>query len=204
MVIIPSCSTLTFLYICRITFKNTSVLSVFDISLARSGLQISHSKLIPPDTWFTCLGIEVNTITRSISIPSEKLLEIKNMCTQWTSKSTCTKRQLQSLLGSLLYITKCIRPARISLNRMLQVFETAIIPLQSNFHKKIHCDLNWFPVFLQQYNGVTFFDYKPVDFQVHLDASLSGLGGVVFGPLSLCTSPRHTIPRFAYHTVENA
>ena len=29
------------------------------------GLQISHSKLIPPDTRVTCLGIEVNTIINS-------------------------------------------------------------------------------------------------------------------------------------------
>ena len=39
-------------------------------------------------------------------------------------------------------------------------------------------DLNWFRVFLKQYNGLTFFNNKPVDFQVYLDASLSGLGGV--------------------------
>ena len=42
-------------------------------------------------------------------------------------------------------------------------------------------DLNWFRVFLKQYNGVTFFNNKPVDFQVFLDASLLGLVDV-FGP----------------------
>ena len=76
------------------------------------GLQISQSKLIPPNTQVTCLGILVDTVTRTISIPPENLEEIQNMCTQWTFKSTCTKRQLQSVLGSLLYITKCVQPAR--------------------------------------------------------------------------------------------
>ena len=72
------------------------------------GLQVSHSKLFPPDTEVTCLGTVVNTITKTILIPIEKLQEIQHMCTQWTLKSTCTKMQLHSLLGYLLYITKCI------------------------------------------------------------------------------------------------
>ena len=50
---------------------------------------------------------------------------------------------------------------------------TSYIKLSQQFH----CDLNWFQDFLKQYNGVTFFNNKPVDFQVYLDASLSGLGG---------------------------
>ena len=40
------------------------------------GFQISHSKLIPPDTQVTCLGIVVDTITRTISIPTEKLQQL--------------------------------------------------------------------------------------------------------------------------------
>ena len=39
----------------------------------------------------------------------------------WETAHTCTKRQLQSLLGSLLYITKCVRYSRFFLNRMLGV-----------------------------------------------------------------------------------
>ena len=45
------------------------------------GFQISHSKLVPPDMQVTCLGMVVNTTTRTISIPPEKLQEIQDMCT---------------------------------------------------------------------------------------------------------------------------
>ena len=68
-----------------------------------------------------CLGILINTIHKTISIPPEKLQEIKNICSEWQYKKSCTKTQLQSLLGSLLYVTKCVRPARFFLNRMLQI-----------------------------------------------------------------------------------
>ena len=65
---------------------------------------------------------------------------------------------------------------------MLQVLRESHDASYITLSPQFHLDLNWFNVFVKQYNGVTFFDNKPVDFQVYLDASLSGLGGV-FGPL---------------------
>ena len=41
------------------------------------GMQVSHSKLIPPDIEVTCFGILVNTITRTISIPPENCKRYK-------------------------------------------------------------------------------------------------------------------------------
>ena len=97
----------------------------FLLSLLKDlGLEVSDSKLVPPSTCVTCLGIQVDTINKTLSIPQEKLQEIKQMCKTWTQKKTVTKQQYQSLLGSLLYITKCIKPARIFLNRMLQVLRS--------------------------------------------------------------------------------
>ena len=44
--------------------------------LQELGLDISQKKLQPPDTKVTCLGIEFNTVNRTMSIPSQKLSEI--------------------------------------------------------------------------------------------------------------------------------
>ena len=38
-------------------------------------------------------------------------------------------------------------------------------------------DINCFLTFLAQYNGVTFYDNSKATYVVHLDASLTGLGG---------------------------
>ena len=89
--------------------------------LQELGLDISQKKLVPPSTSVTCLGILIDTIHRTISIPPTKLQEITNMCKNWVTKTFCSKTHLQSLLGSLLYITKCVKPARIFLNRILQL-----------------------------------------------------------------------------------
>ena len=47
------------------------------------------------------------------------------------------------------------------------------IRITSDFTK----DLNWFRVFLTPYDGVTFYDIRPLNDQIYLDACLTGLGG---------------------------
>ena len=79
------------------------------------GLEISKSKLVEPSTQVVCLGILVDTVNRTISVPPEKLQDIRHICKSWVHRKTCTKNQYQSLLGSLLYITKYIKPARFFL-----------------------------------------------------------------------------------------
>ena len=58
------------------------------------------------------------------------------------------------------------------LNSMLQRLrdntQISHIALTHSFHQ----DLNWFLTFLNQFNVITYFDNKKVDFDVHLDASL--------------------------------
>ena len=112
-----------------------------------------------------------------MSIPPDKLDSIMDMCCQWKTKKFCSKRQLQSLLGSILYVAKCVKPARMFLNRMLMLlrenFEKDTIFLNTAFFK----DLNWFYTFLRQFNGVVY-DIKPVQAELHLDASLTGMGGI--------------------------
>ena len=96
------------------------------------GLEVSRSQLVAPATQVVCLGILVDTVAQMISIPTDKLQQIKNICSSWSSKTYCSKRDLQSLLGSLLYITKCIKPARYLLNRML-----ALLAQNVNHGKKL-------------------------------------------------------------------
>ena len=108
--------------------------------LADLGLDISYKKLVPPDKAVICLGILINTIDKTISIPAKKLLEITNICNNWTTRTYCCKRDL------------------LLQKRMLQLlrdnFHSSKILLSQEFFR----DLAWFRVFLSQYNGVTYYD----------------------------------------------
>ena len=141
------------------------------------GLQISLKKLVAPSTSVVCLGILIDTVTRTISIPQGKLQEIVQLCNQWSTKTYSSKKDLQSLLGSLLYITKCIKPARYFLNRMLHLLRQNHNNNKILLNTEFFHDLTWFNTFLQSYNGVTFYHYQFSRTPVHLDACLTGLGG---------------------------
>ena len=146
--------------------------------LDRLGLTVSQKKLVPPSTSAVCLGVEIDTVKGSISIPEKKLRQICDTVCEWKNKKYCTKRQLQSLLGHLLYIHKCVRPARYFLNRMLQLLREHHGQVRIHLTPEFHRDLRWFDRFLPLYNGTSMYDHKKPDHQVHLDACLQGLGGV--------------------------
>ena len=127
--------------------------------MTQLGITVSEKKLVAPTTKAVCLGIlidmwENHRIEGTMAIPPEKLQDVKNMVKEWKGKRCCTKRQLQSLLGTLLYIHKCVKPARCFLNRMLETLRNANnqanIVLSDDFHR----DLGWFDHFLPHYNGI--------------------------------------------------
>ena len=138
---------------------------------------MSKAKLVPPATKVICLGIEIDTVARTIAIPREKLDHIIRLCNNWNHKLTCRRRDFQSLLGSLLYIGKCCPPSRIFLNRMLTVFrehfDKNTIPLTVDFYK----DLKWFRFLLKEFNGTSFYQFPCTNDIIELDACLTGLGG---------------------------
>ena len=145
--------------------------------LQKLGLEVSAKKLVPPSTKAVCLGIEIDSENCTVAIPPDKLRQICDMVNEWRQLHFCSKRQLQSLLGNLLYVQKCVKPARIFLNRMLELlrqnYDKNSITLTHGFRR----DLRWFQKFLTTYNGISYFDHKKVDEVLELDACLTGLGG---------------------------
>ena len=86
------------------------------------GLPMKIDKCSPPTRSLTCLGITIDLDNNSLSIDKDKLEEIYAECIKVRSKHTISSRQLQSLLGKLIYLHKCIVPARIFINRILTLF----------------------------------------------------------------------------------
>ena len=85
--------------------------------MAQLGLTVSKKKLVPPATCVTCLDVMIDTVQSTIAIPPEKLATILSEVRQWLHRDVASKRQLQSIFGLLLNVYKCVRPARVFLNR---------------------------------------------------------------------------------------
>ena len=84
------------------------------------------------------------------------------------------KRGIQSLLGKLIYIHKCVKPARSFINRILHLFRNntgRAISLSEAFYQ----DIDWFIRFLPSFNGVT---YIQRDMMTHADSLYLDASGV--------------------------
>ena len=120
------------------------------------GFKISKNKLVEPTTRATCLGVELDTEKFTVAVPQDKLNDIRQECKQWLSKRSCNKRQLQSLLGKLLYVTKCVRASRPFLIRMLDTLRAAHKQDTIIIDREFRRDLNCFTNFLPKFNGSPF------------------------------------------------
>ena len=110
----------------------------------------------------------------------EKIRQIRDMCELYVDKEVISKRKLQAVLGKLLYISKVIKPARGFLNRILNTLRSmghrTWIAVDDDFRK----DMLWFRNFVSSFNGSTTFANwaGPHDVEIHVDASLMGLGAI--------------------------
>ena len=144
------------------------------------GLPINQKKVSSPGRALTCLGIFVDLDRNTLSIDEAKLQSILSECQKFATKKHTTKKGFQSLLGKLIYVQKCVKPARIFINRMLNLLRTNSHRNRIHLDQEFFRDLNWFLKFLPGFNGVTCIGKEtiPEDHTLHVDASLTGLGGV--------------------------
>ena len=83
------------------------------------GIPMNPKKVVPPTRVLTCMGIVIDVDAGQLSIPQEKCLEILDLCHHCRSHHFITKKQLQGLLGKLLYLHRWVIPARMFVNRLL-------------------------------------------------------------------------------------
>ena len=164
------------------------------------GLDVSVKKLVSPSTSAICLGVEIDTVAKTIAISQEKLECIHLILAEWRHKRFCSKQQLQSLLGKLLYIHKCVRPDCMFVNRMLELLMQNYDKNSITLTTSLRRDLRWFDKFLAKYNGTSFFDHKPIFGTIELDACLTRSGGVL-GKFSIPCTNSKALPEFGHHTV---
>ena len=126
--------------------------------LPELGLVESVDKARAPSTVMTYLGVNFNTITMTMSVPPEKMAEIKEDIERYYKKSTTTKKSLQSLLGKLFWVSRVVRHSRTFMGRLLSQLRD-MSGKSDNIKMKLSedCrkDLLWWRCFLAEYNGIT-------------------------------------------------
>ena len=140
------------------------------------GLPEAEDKAQPPARRVKWLGIQVDAANMTLSIPKEKVDTILAQVALFYNKATINRKQLQSLLGQLLFVAKCVRPARTFVSRLLSALRAApgnTIRIDDNFK----ADLAWFLQFCSEWNGVGIITPAEPNRVILVDACLSGVGG---------------------------
>ena len=75
------------------------------------GLPLNADKVAPPDTRMDIMGIFVDVENKILTIPENKMKEVIECVESFVHKRIISKRELQSLIGKLVYISKVIKPA---------------------------------------------------------------------------------------------
>ena len=128
------------------------------------------------------LGVLIDTIAMTISVPSSRMAEIHDTLDMWVEKSSCSKSELQSLIGVLCFVIKCVWQSRVFINRLLDVLRSFSADQRSTtLTQEFHKDVRWWIHFMDKFNGVSFIpapDWYAPDLIFATDSTLTGCGGL--------------------------
>ena len=138
---------------------------------------------VGPSTQITYLGIESDTVAQSIRLPEEIYTLLMALLTEWKGKQKCTKREVLSLISTLSFAAKVIKPGRIFLRRLIDL-STSITKLHHHISldSEARADISWWIDFMPFWNGIALFQEDPVsstELDLYTDALKVGCGGLL-------------------------
>ena len=136
------------------------------------GLPEAAHKTQPPNTRVKWLGIIINTADMTISIPENKIKQTLAEIERIRSKRSITIKTLQSILGRIHHISKCVTPARLFVGRLLTTLREAK-GWYIRINKAMRLDFDWFTEYLPTWNGVALITSNK---EIVADACTTGVG----------------------------
>lgn len=100
----------------------TTAFNFLQSLLVELGVEESKSKACLPTTRATCLGVEFDTLDITKSVHPERLVELQDLLSSWSHKKKL-QWELQSLLGKLFFVSKCVKNSRIFLMLIIDLLK---------------------------------------------------------------------------------
>ena len=145
------------------------------------GLQESPNKCCAPSFTMIFLGIEVNTLLLTLTIPREKMEEILEVLKKWKTKSYAMLKEVRQLAGLLNFACRCVRSGRAYLSRILNFLRTfdgcgdRCKRIPSGAKK----DIWWWVEFTPRFNGTSCMlenQWTEPDLLIESDSCMTGGG----------------------------
>ena len=142
------------------------------------GFAVNYKKLVDPTQCLIFLGVQLCSVTMSLSLPQDKLCLLKTELAQFSCRKRVSKRQLMHLNGLLNWAAGVVYGGRVYLRRLIQLCNS--LNHKSDrviLSEDAKLDIQWWSIFLDRFNGkAACLDSVPV-INVYTDASGQGGGG---------------------------
>lgn len=132
-------------------------------------------KLEGPTHCLTFLGIVIDTWAMELRLLQEKLRDLMGLV--GTGRRSCTRTELESLIGKLGHACKVVRPGKTFMRHM---FELMAGTRQAHHHIRIgtalRSDLRWWATFTEDWNGASLLQEFGLRHVSHMSAGQTLLG----------------------------
>ena len=122
------------------------------------GVLIAPEKTEGPTTRITVLGIEFDTLEMVLRLPDDKLERVGRTLSTWRGRRSGTRRDLESLAGTLQNACSVVRPGRFFMRRIYDLLAGthAFKPFYMvRLNVECQADIEWWATFVTQWNGVS-------------------------------------------------
>ena len=118
------------------------------------GVPLAPEKQAGPSTTIEFLGIIIDTVQQELRLPEDKLAKLKDLTTQWKSRKSCTKQELESLLGVLQHALTVIPAGRAFLQQVISLLSMTKKPHHHvHLNSTFRSDLEWWRIFATHWNS---------------------------------------------------
>ena len=140
------------------------------------------SKTIGPSQTLEFMGIVLDSVRMEACLPDDKLARARDLLFSFKSCRSARLVELQSLIGTLQFACKAVVPGRTFLQRIINL--TRGVP--SRFHhvrlnREFSRDISMWKVFLDQWNGRSFFLDSALTPSPDLELFTDAAGSIGFG-----------------------
>ena len=132
-----------------VSHRSSSTLDTALKTLDHLGFPVSRNKIEGPATCITFLGVLIDTNAFELRLPADKLQRMRSMVSSWSTRESCRRKDLESLLGHLSHAATVVRPGRTFLRELFRLLHLTRSPHHFvRLSAGARADLTWWRCFL--------------------------------------------------------
>jgi hypothetical protein len=122
------------------------------------GMPVNPAKTSSPSNCMEFLGVIIDSVKCELRMSDERMLDVIGELEFWENRRQGTKRQLLSVLGKLVFLSRVIVPGRIFLRRLFELSsKTMHLQHRVRLNVEASLDIKWWLTFAREWNGRSFF-----------------------------------------------